>query len=107
MIVDVVEEHKGEDIVLLDLGPDTIIADYFVVCTGTGARQPRALMTYVRDAVKEKADRMPYAVEGEPSSGWMIVDYGDVVVHLFSEDVRDFYDLEGFWKEANVLLSIQ
>ena len=107
MIVDVVEEHKGEDIVLLDLGPDTIIADYFVICTGTGDRQLRALMSYIRDSVKEKTGRLPYAVEGEPASGWMLVDYGDVVVHIFMEDERDYYDLEGFWKEANVLLSIQ
>jgi ribosome-associated protein len=107
MIVDVVEEHKAEDIVLLDLGPDTIIADYFVICTGSSDRQLRALTQYIRDTVKEKASRLPYALEGEPSSGWMLMDYGDVIVHLFMEDVRDFYDLEGFWKEANVLLSIQ
>lgn len=106
-IVDVIETHKGEDIVLLDLGPDTIIADYFVICTGSSDRQLRALMNYVRDELKEQHDRKPYAVEGDPNSGWVLMDYGDVVVHILMEDEREFYDLEGFWKEANVLLSIQ
>lgn len=78
-----------------------------MICTGSSDRQLRSLAQYVRDAVKENTERLPFAIEGEPSSGWMLVDYGDVVVHIFMEDERDFYDLEGFWKEANVLLSIQ
>lgn len=92
---------------LLDLGPDTIIADYFVICTGGSDRQLRALMQHVRESVKETTARLPYATEGEPDSGWVIMDYGDVVLHLFMEDERHYYDLEGFWKSANVLLSIQ
>ncbi|MFO7320621.1 MAG: ribosome silencing factor [Chloroflexota bacterium] len=105
--MDIVEERKAEDIVLLDLGPDTIIADYFVICTGGSDRQLRALIQYIRDGVKETANRLPYATEGEPASGWVLMDYGDVVVHLFLEEERRYYDLESFWKSANVLLSIQ
>jgi ribosome-associated protein len=108
LIVDVVENHKAEDIVLLDLGPDTVIADYFVIATGTSDRQLRALADHVRESVKEKVEnRLPYGVEGSPESGWVLMDYGDVIVHLFMEEERRYYDLEGFWKKASVVLSIQ
>ena len=92
---------------LLDLGPDTVIADYFVIATGTSDRQLKALASNIREAVKETDSRLPVTVEGEAESGWVLMDYGDVVVHLFMEDERQYYDLEGFWKKANVILSIQ
>jgi ribosome-associated protein len=104
----VVEDHKAEDIVLLDLRPDTVIADFFVIATGTSDRQLRALADYVREDVKAKIALLPYAVEGTPRSGWMVLDYGTVVVHLFSEDQRAYFDIEGLWSNvASVLLSIQ
>ena len=106
-IVDAVEAKKAENIVLLDLRPDAIIADFFVICTGNSDRQIKALAEGVREAIKEKYSRLPTSVEGEASSGWMLMDYGDVLVHIFGEEERVFYDLEGFWKQANVLLSIQ
>lgn len=105
--MDVVEDKKAENIVLLDLGPDTIIADYFVICNGNSDRQLKAIADNVREAVKEKAGRLPFATEGEAASGWVLMDYGDVIVHIFMEEEREYYDLEGFWKHANVLLSIQ
>jgi ribosome-associated protein len=61
----------------------------------------------VRVEAKEHAGRAPYAVEGETGSGWVLMDYGDVIVHLFLAKERAYYDLEGFWKQASVLLSIQ
>jgi len=107
-IVDVVEERKAEDIVLLDLRPDTVIADFFVIANGNSDRQIRALSDYVREDVKEHQKRLPVAIEGTPESGWMLLDYGDVVVHIFSEDQRDYYDIEGLWnKTGQVILSIQ
>lgn len=106
-IVDVVEDKKAEDIILLDLGPDTVIADYFVIASGNSDRQLKALSEHVREAVKEASGRLPVGVEGASESGWVLMDYGDVIVHLFMEDERRYYDLEGFWKQANVLLSIQ
>jgi ribosome-associated protein len=106
-IVDAVESKKAENIVLLDLRPDAIIADFFVICTGNSDRQIKALADGVREAVKEKYSRLPVSVEGKSESGWVLMDYGDVLVHIFGEEEREFYDLEGFWKQANVLLSIQ
>ena len=106
-IVDVLDEHKAENIVLLDLRPDTVIADFFVVCTGTSDRQIKALVEYVKEAVKEDFDRRVYSQEGTAESGWLILDYADVVVHLFQAEVRRYYDLEGLWNEANIMVSIQ
>ena len=107
IIVDAVESKKAEDIVLLDLRPDAIIADFFVICTGNSDRQIKALADGVREVIKEKYSRLPVNVEGKSESGWVLMDYSDVLVHIFSEEQREFYDLEGFWKQANVLLSIQ
>lgn len=103
-----IEERKAEDIVLLDLRPDTVIADFFVVATGNSDRQIKALTEYVREDVKEKIQRIPASVEGNANSGWVLMDYGDVVVHVFSAEQREYYDLEGLWSNvASVLLSIQ
>ncbi|GAB5493274.1 MAG: ribosome silencing factor [Phototrophicaceae bacterium] len=107
-VVDVVEDRKAEDIVLLDLRPDTVIADFFVIASGNSERQLRALMDYVKEDVKENLSELPFSMAGTPDSGWIVIDYGDVVVHLFSATQRDYYDIEGLWsKSGNVLLSIQ
>jgi ribosome-associated protein len=107
-IVDVVEDRKAEHITLLDLRPDTVIADFFVIATGNSDRQLRALMDYVREDVKAKHGKVPFSMEGTPESGWIVIDYGDVVVHLFTQAIRDYYDIESLWSHAaNVLLSIQ
>lgn len=107
-VVDVVEDRKAEDIVLLDLRPDAVIADFFVIANGNSDRQLRALMDYVREDVKENLKQIPFSMGGTPESGWIVLDYGDVVVHLFSADQRDYYDIEGLWSNVgNVLLSIQ
>lgn len=106
-IVDVVDDKKAEDIILLDLRPDAIIADFFVICTGNSDRQLKALADYVRVAIKERYERLPFSVEGTAESGWVLMDYGDIVVHLFLESKRLFYDLQGLWSNSHVLLSIQ
>lgn len=107
-VVDVVEDRKAEDIVLLDLRPDTVIADFFVIANGNSERQLRALMDYVKEDVKENLSQLPFSMVGTPESGWIVLDYGDVVVHLFSADQRDYYDIEGLWSNSgSVLLSIQ
>lgn len=107
-IVEAVEDKKATDILLLDLRPDAIVADFFVLCTGNSDRQLRALSDAVREAIKERYSRLPYSTEGVSESGWMLLDYSAVVVHLFLEEKRQYYDLEGLWSaEANILLSIQ
>lgn len=108
LIVDVAEERKAEEIVLLDLRPDTLIADFFVLFNGNSDRQIRALADYVREAVKEKYGLLPHGIEGKAESGWVLLDYSSVVVHIFAEEQREYYDLQGLWGNvATVLLSIQ
>ena len=102
------EDHKAQSIILLDLRPDTVMADFFVICNGTSDRQLRALVDHVRVAVKEAKNALPFSVEGTPASGWVLIDFSSVVVHLFVENKRQYYDLEGLWsEESSVLLSIQ
>lgn len=107
-IVDVVENKKAENIMLLDLRPKGVIADFFVLCNGNSDRQLKGLVENVREAIKEWCQKLPYSVEGAPESGWILMDYGDVIVHLFLEEKRHYYDLEGLWRaESSILLSIQ
>ncbi len=79
-----------------------------MIANGSSERQLRALLNYVRQDVKDDLEKIPYSVDGTPESGWVLLDYSDVVVHLFDDDIREYYDLEGLWRErGNVLLSIQ
>jgi ribosome-associated protein len=107
-IVDAIEDKKGENITLLDLRPDALMADFLIIANGSSDRQLRALTDHVQSTVKETFRSRPYAVDGTPRSGWVLLDFGDVVVNLFTEDERDYYDLEGLWRDrSQVLLSIQ
>lgn len=84
-----------------------MISDFFVICSAGSDRQIRAVADSVREAIKEKYERLPVSVEGQAQSGWVLMDYGDIIVHIFGEKEREYYNLEGFWRQANVLLSIQ
>lgn len=79
-----------------------------MLATGTSERQLRALTEYIRMDVKETHERLPYAIEGTAESGWILLDYNDVIVHLFNAAQRDYYDLEGLWGQvATTLINIQ
>ena len=107
-IVDLVEDRKAEDILLLDLRPDQIIADFFIICSGDNERHLRALTETVRLDVKQEYQKLPFTNEGKAENGWVVMDYGDVVVHFFSPDKRDYYALEELWVAASkVMLRIQ
>jgi len=117
-IVDALEDKKAEDILLLDLRQtgltgqkaeygDYTITDYFVIATGNSNRQIRALADHVDEAIKILYERNPAAVDGEADSGWVLMDYGDIIVHIMSEEMRAFYDLEGLYRQAATLLRIQ
>jgi len=104
-----VEDKKAANIVLLNLIPEIAanLADYFVICTGTSDRQLKALVDHLRVELKEKYGLLPLSVQGTGESGWILVDYSYVIVHLFLEEKRQYYDLEGLWQnEAQVLLSL-
>jgi ribosome-associated protein len=81
-------------------------ADYFVICSGTSDRMLKALADGAVEVV-HKQYQLPARIEGEPGDGWMLVDFGDVILHLFSPDRRDYYRLEELWSEGKVLVRLQ
>jgi ribosome-associated protein len=106
-IVDTLDEKKGEDILLLDIGEVCSFTDFFVICSAPSERTLRALSDEVKLKMKEQYASLPLNTEGEPSDGWLLADYGDVVLHLFSPDTREYYDLEGLWADGAVLLHLR
>lgn len=82
-------------------------ADYFVICSGTSDRQLQALLKGIREGVKGAFGVSPSHIEGESSAGWVLLDYGTVVVHIFVPELRAFYDLEGLWREGRVVVRVQ
>jgi ribosome-associated protein len=107
IIVDLASDKKGENIVLMDMRPVSPIADYFVIISGTSDRQLKAIIDHIEQEIKQKYDVRPWRVEGVASNGWVLIDYGDVVVHVFLPERRAYYDLEGLWREAPVMVRMQ
>ena len=105
-IVDALEDKKGEDIVLMDIKEIASFTDYFVICTGTSDRMLDALAKGVLEATK-KDYKKKGRIDGLSREGWLVMDFGDVVVHLFSPDMREHYDLEELWSDGKVLLRVQ
>ena len=105
-IVDAVSDKQAEDVLLLDIRNVASFADYFVIASGQTGRQMRALIDAV-DEVAEQDGVKPLGIEGEPDSGWVLIDYGDVIVHIFAPEERAYYDLEGFWHTATPVVRIQ
>lgn len=105
-IVDALEDKKGEDILLLDLQGLPPLTDYFVIASGNSERTIKALMDAVLDDTH--AARVPKPrLEGKGEEGWILADFGSVVVHVFSTAQRAYYRLEDLWSEAKVLLHLQ
>jgi len=100
--VDELSEKQAEGIVLLDISEVSSVTDYFVIGSTMSKRQFDA----VEDALRKTAQQRP-RIEGTPASGWMLFDFGDVVVHIFGREERAFYDLEGLWGHGKQLLRIE
>lgn len=102
-----VEEKQASDIVLLDIHEQTSIADYFIIATVDNERQAQAIENEVLEKLKLEQNIRPLGIEGiENRSGWTLLDYGDVIVHLFTEETRNYYDLEELWSKANVVIKV-
>ena len=91
---------------LLDLRNLTTIADYFVICTADNERQLRAVLKSLDEDLVGAGARNP-RVEGSPETGWVLLDFGDVIVHLFAPEQREFYRLERLWKQAQPIVVVQ
>jgi len=105
-IADVITETPASDTKVIDIHELSTIADFFVICSGDNERQLRAISRLLLDQLGDQGIQ-PKRVEGEPISGWILMDFGDVIVHIFDRDLREFYNLEERWSEAKVLLAIQ
>lgn len=105
-IVHALEDKKGEDIVLLDIKDIASFTDYFVICTGTSDRMLDALASVAMDEVRRKYKKKSKK-QGLSRDGWVLVDFGDVVVHLLSPDQRDYYQIEELWEAGKVLLRLK
>lgn len=95
----VVSAKKGHDVVALDMSEAVTYTDYFLICSGTSTRQTKALAEELQRRMRERGVR-PARVEGEREAEWILLDYLDVVVHVFTPAARDFYRLEALWRDV-------
>ena len=97
------EDKQATDIKVLDLTGITAFADYFVICTGSNAKQIQAISDEVGIQLKQQARELPNSQEGYNQAEWILADYGDLLVHIFSPKAREYYDLERLWRSAKTV----
>jgi ribosome-associated protein len=105
-IADIISDTPASNTLVLDIHEMSPFADYFVICDGENERQLRAIAREIGDSLSKQGVR-PERTEGSPNSGWILMDYGATVVHVFDVDQRAFYRLEELWSDAPTLLAIQ
>ena len=96
-------DNRGQNVMVLDVSKQTAIFDYFVIATGTSRRQLHAIADEIDDRLQKDLGDRRLGVEGFDESRWIVLDYGNVVVHLFDDEMREYYDLESLWADAKVL----
>ncbi|MGI8423126.1 MAG: ribosome silencing factor [Chloroflexota bacterium] len=108
-VVTLASDKGAADILLMDIRKQSIIADYFVICSGDNERQIRAISRGIRDGLDDQFRLGPLnrMNQQQEAAGWVVLDYGGVVVHVFSPQMREFYRLERLWSEAATLLRMQ
>jgi len=106
LAVEAADAKQASDIIMLDIREVSTIADYFVICSAESDRQIRAVVENIDEDIKKKTGVDP-RIEGTPDTGWVVLDYGDVVVHVFSEEQREFYRLERLWSQAAPVVVLQ
>ena len=106
LILDAAEDAKAERIRALDLRGKTLIADYFIVCSGTSDVHIRSVADKIQDALRAVGERA-LRVEGYREATWVLLDYGDIVVHIMREETRQRYGLEAFWQNAPLIESLR
>ncbi len=100
-VVEGIQEKKGVNIVILDMSKlENTICQYFVICDGDSNVHVDAVADSVNDYVRKKLNDRPVHVEGKENAEWILIDYVDVIVHIFQRSIREFYNLEGLWADA-------
>jgi ribosome-associated protein len=100
LIAEAMDDRKGHDIAVLNVSDVSYLADYFVLVTGFSNAQVRAIARSVDEKVEDVLQRTPRRTEGQQEGSWILIDYGDVIAHIFMPNAREFYGLEAFWGHA-------
>jgi ribosome-associated protein len=100
MAAQAIADKKGSDLILLDVSELVVLTDLFLIATGTSNRHVKTLVADVEHALKTKLDKRPLRREGENFARWVLLDYGDLVIHVFDDETRDYYELERLWVDA-------
>ena len=99
LMVKAAEERKAENLIVMDMQPIASVTDYFVICNGNSNTQIRAIVNGIKESLKNKKSNL-LSIEADPSPTWALMDYGDVICHVFDRQTRQFYDLEHLWADA-------
>ena len=103
-IIKGIEEVKGQDIQILDLREiENTVCDYFIICNGTSNTQVNAIVNSIQKTVSKALKEKPWHVEGSSNAEWVLMDFVNVVVHVFQKHIREFYDIEGLWGDAKTV----
>lgn len=102
-IVNAIQDVKGKQIVSLDLRKlDSAICKYFIICTGTSNTHVNSIESNIKKTIAKDLGEKPWHIEGNNVGEWVLMDYSDIVVHIFQEKIRDFYKIEQFWGDAEI-----
>jgi ribosome-associated protein len=105
LILDGIEEVKGLEINVLDLREiENTVCDYFVICNGTSNTHVNAIVNSIQKTVSKASKDKPWHIEGSENAEWVLLDYVNIVVHVFQKHIREFYDVEGLWGDAKVTM---
>ena len=103
-IVNAIQDVKGKEIISLDLRKiDSAICKYFVICTGSSNTHVSAIEDSIKKSIAKDRGEKPWHVEGNNKGEWVLMDYSDIVVHIFQKKIREFYNIEGFWGDARFI----
>ena len=103
IIIESIKQHKGKEMVSLDLRKiETAVCDFFIICHGTSSTHIASITENVRKDISKQMREKPWHTEGEANKEWILMDYFNVVVHIFNKEKRDFYKLENLWADANI-----
>jgi ribosome-associated protein len=103
VIIKGIDDVKGENIQLLDLREiENTVCDYFIICSGNSNTQVNAISGSIQKVVSKEIKDKPWHIEGQGNAEWVLMDYVNVVVHVFQKHVRDFYDIESLWGDAKI-----
>lgn len=104
LIVEGIDDLKGQDVKVLDMrGIDSAVCDFFVICSGTSNTHVNGIVNSVQKSVSKTEHEKPWHIEGTENGEWVLLDYVNVVVHVFQKHIREYYDIEGLWGDAKFI----